>query len=191
MNNTEEDWIKILSGKRVPDANPEIIRETQALRMELKFRKAQTLSTESISSNPQILQNVFKATGLKPNKQVSLLRSLLTWKITLPFPILAMVILTVIIIPQAIIKPVEPIIIGKPKSLPQYLPAPNPQTTAGELIFGLAKLGLMVNVVENKGIWIINVEDSSIADSTALKTFLKKYGLFLMSKRLEIHIHTK
>ncbi|MBE9562152.1 MAG: hypothetical protein IMF12_04735 [Proteobacteria bacterium] len=99
--------------------------------------------------------------------------------------------MTVIIIPQAIIKPVEPIIIGKPKSLPQSLTVPNPQITAGELIFGLAKLGVMVNIVKNKGIWVIKVEDSSITDSTALETLLKKYGLLLMPKHLEIHIHTK
>ncbi|MDM8568648.1 hypothetical protein QUF50_03880 [Thiotrichales bacterium HSG1] len=201
MNNLEkkdsDDWIDVLSGKEVPDANSETIREAQALRMELKFRKAQDLPTESIQPNPRILQNIFKETELKPNqkKQNNFLRSLLAWKVTLPLPSLVTAMLLVGIIPVTImsIKPVEPIepIVGIPKSLPQILTVPNPQTIAGELIFGLTKLGLTVNIVESSGTWIIEVKDSSIADSIVLETLLKKYGLLSMSNHLEIHIVTK
>jgi hypothetical protein len=63
-----EDWLAVLSGQSVPDANPEIIREAQALRMALQFREFQeALPTEPEfhhPPNPQILKNVFKATGL-------------------------------------------------------------------------------------------------------------------------------
>ena len=193
MNNTE-DWIKILSGKEVPDANPETIREAQALRMELKFRKAQTMPTESIPPNPQILQNIFKETGLEPNrsKPTNFLYSILSWKITIPFPALATAILLVIVIPQIIpqtpIDSIEPII-GRSKSWPQFLTVNNPKTTVEELIIGLAELGLKVNVAENKGTWIINVEDLSTANPTDLEPLLQKYKLLLMPKHLEIHIN--
>ncbi|MDM8563060.1 hypothetical protein QUF54_06885, partial [Candidatus Marithioploca araucensis] len=104
-----EDWLAVLSGQSVSDANPKIVREAQALRMALKFREFQALPTEPEfhhPPNPQILKKVFKETGLEPGwdlkniwKKIShSFQSLFRWKLTLPFPAVATVASLLVII---------------------------------------------------------------------------------------------
>ena len=193
-----DDWLAILSGKSVPDASPEIIREAQALRMELKFRKEQALQAVpefSNPPNPQILKNVFKATGLKPGwlqylkdigqKIISdFLQPILRWKLTLPLPVAATVapllVIAPLVIQQLIISKPEPNIIGTPKTLSpvsQELTVSNPQAKAEALTIGLAKLGIVVTVVAEEEVWIVDVADLSTANPAALATLLRKHEL--------------
>jgi hypothetical protein len=187
-----EDWLAVLSGQSVPDANPEIIREAQALRVALKFCEFQALRTEPEihhPPNPQILKNIFKATGLEPGwrrdlkniwKQIShSFQSLLRWKLTLPFPAVAAVALLLLIVIPLIIPEQEPNMIGIPKTSPvlQELTVSNPQASAEALTIGLAKLGITVTLVKNNEVWIVEVADLSADNPGALSTLLKKHHL--------------
>jgi len=219
-----DDWLAILSGKSVPDASPEIIREAQALRMELNFRKEQALQTEPEfcnPPNPQILKNVFKATGLGADeaqppqfewlqylkdigqKIISdFLLPILRWKLTLPLPVAATVALLLVIAPLVIqpliISEPEPNIIGTPKTLSavsQELTVSNPQAKAEALIIGLAKLDIVVTVVTEEEVWIIEVTDLSTANPAALATLLQKHELKRlpppMANQLNVQISAK
>jgi hypothetical protein len=212
-----EDWLAVLSGQSVPDARSEIIREAQALRMELNFREAQTLQTEqefrrNPPPNPKILKNIFKATGLEPGwrrdlknilKKIShLFQSLFRWKLTLPFPaVVTVALLLVIISPvimQFVIPQPEPNIIAIPKtlpSIPQELIESNPQATAEALTIGLAKLGISISLVKEDEVWIVEVADLSTDNPDALSTLLHKHSLKRlpppMANHLSVHISAK
>ncbi|HID98822.1 MAG TPA: hypothetical protein EYP59_00840 [Thiotrichaceae bacterium] len=197
-----EDWLAILSGKTVPDANPEIIREAQALRMELEARRN--------PPNPEILKNVFKATGLEPGwrrdlktiwqKIAELFQSL--WQFRLPFPAVAVTVALLLVI-MPVVKPLmtstpEPnIIIAIPKSspVPQERMVSNPQAEAEALTMGLAKLGIPVSLVKEEGLWIVDVADLSTDNPDALSTLLEKHGLERlpppMTHQLRVHILAK
>ena len=196
-----EDWLAILSGRTVPDANPEIILEAQALRMELEARRN--------PPNPQILKNILKATGLEPGwrrdlkmiwqKIAELFQSL--WQLRLPFPAVAVtVVLLLVIIP--VVKPPltstpEPNIIAIPKSLPvpQELMVSNPEAEAEALTIGLAKLGIIVSLVKEEAVWIVDVSDLSTDNPDALSTLLEKHRLDRlpppMVDQLRVHILAK
>ncbi len=193
-----EDWLAILSGRTVPDANPEIILEAQALRMELEARRN--------PPNPQILKNVFKATGLEPGwrrdlktiwqKIAELFQSL--WQLRLPFPAVAVTVVLLLVI-MPVVKPFltstpEPNIIAIPKSslVAQELMVSNPQAEAEALTIGLAKLGIIVSLVKEEAVWIVDVSDLSTDNPDALSTLLEKHRLDRlpppMVDQLRVHI---
>ncbi len=194
-----EDWLAILSGKTVPDANPEIIREAEALRMELEARRN--------PPNPEILKAIFKATGLEPGwrrdlktiwqKIVDLFQSL--WQFRLPFPAVAVTVALLLVI-MPVLKPLmtstpEPnMIIAIPKSSPvsQEIMVSNPEAEAEALTMGLAKRGIPVSLVKEEGLWIVDVADLSTDNPDALSTLLEKHGLERlpppMSNQLRVHI---
>ena len=198
-----EDWLAILSGQSIPDAAPEIIREAQALRMELEFRQN--------PPNPQILKNIFEATGLEPGwrrdlknllKKIShSFQSVFRWKLTLPFPAVATVALLLVIIPLVVIPRIipkqEPNIIAIPKtfSVPQELTVSNPQAKAEALTIGLAKLGISITLVKKNEVWIVDVADLSTENPDALSTLLQKHNLKRlpppMANHLSVHISAK
>lgn len=209
-----EDWLATLSGQSVPNANPETISEAQALRMELILRTK--LKSHQNSPNPQILKNIFKATGLEPGwkrdlrniwrKVFLFIQSLLSWKVTLPVPAVAMVGLLLVIIPLVmppiISKPTlsepEKNIIAIPKTLspvPQELLVSNSQATAEALTIGLAKLGIIVTLVKEEEVWIVDIADLSTANPEALSTLLEKHRLIQlpppMANQLRVYILDK
>ncbi len=198
-----EDWLAVFSGQSVPNANPEMIREAQTLRAELKFRQN--------PRNPQILKNIFKATGLEPGwrrdvkniwqKISQLFQSLLTWKLTLPLPVAATVALLLVMIPLVI----QPLIISKPESniigipktlIPvQELMVFNPQAEAEALTVGLAKLGITVTFVKKGAVWEVDVANLSTDNPDALSILLQKHWLKRlpppMANQLSVHISAK
>ncbi|RKZ85608.1 MAG: hypothetical protein DRR19_16120 [Candidatus Parabeggiatoa sp. nov. 1] len=177
-----QDWLTALSGQSVPDAKPEIVREALALQAELAFRREQPVL------NPQILENVFAATGLKPKKpkirfweKLGLFfrqkppKLLWEWKVGLSF---ATSILVGVIILYQVTTPLSP----RTKdwfSVPQALTVPSPQTTAEELKTALAKLGIAATVIEQNEAWIVEVSDLSTSTPSALSALLEEYDLLL------------
>jgi hypothetical protein len=196
-----EDWLAILSGRTVPDANPEIILEAQALRMELEARR-----NPPNPPNPQILKNILKATGLEPGwrrdlktilkKIAELFQSL--WQLRLPFPAVAVTVVLLLVI-MPLVKPLptstpEPNIIAIPKSslVAQELMVSNPQAEAEALTIGLAKLGIIVSLVKEEAVWIVDVSDLSTDNPDALSALLEKHSLDRlpppMVDQLRVHI---
>jgi hypothetical protein len=194
-----EECLAILSGRAVPDANPDIIREAQALRIELEARIN--------PPNPERLKTIFQKTGLKPGwrrdletigqKIMVLFESVWQWK--LPFPVVAVTVLLLLVImsffkPVMISNPETNIITATPKSslVVQEIFVSNPETEAEALTMGLAKLGVRVNLARDEGIWRVEVDNLATDNPEALSILLDKHSLVRlpppMSEQLRVHI---
>lgn len=158
-------------------------KENQALAAELAYRR------QPIELNPQILKNVFKETGLKPDWQVDLIHFgqklllpvqrlssfLWEWKIGVSFA--TSVLLAVVLVFQ--LMPPEPVPIPKDFVMPQELVVSNPQLTAQTLKTELAKLGIVATVKEIDDGWIVEVANLSTDRPAELSDWLKKHQLIL------------
>ena len=159
-------------------------KKTQALRAALEYRQLQ------IELNPQILQNVFKATGLKPEEPADLvtfwqrligsIQQFLSflWKRKVRIAFATSILVVVVVLFQIIPPEPEPILKGSPLA-PQELVVSNPQVTAQTLKADLAKLGIIATVKVHDESWMVEVTDLSTDNPQALFVLLKEYQLEL------------
>ena len=172
--------------------------ESEALRAELEYRQ------QPVELNPQILKNVFKETGLKPDWQVDIIHfwrkiimqplelmrewgvgiikarpanattNVLIWEWGV---VISASILVVMVLWLTILKP-QPIV-KSPPSIPQQIAVSNPQATAQTLQIDLAKLGIDAKLKTIDDDWIVEVIDLSTDNPEALSTLLTKHELTL------------
>jgi len=160
-------------------------KENQALQAELEYR------LQPIELNPQILQNVFKKTGAKPDKYVDFVNFLK--KLSLPVQqfssflwerrrigvSFATSVLVIFVFIKLLIPPEpEP----RERSFPsaaQKLVVPNPQVTAQTLKTDLEKFGIVATVKKSDEDWIVEVINLSADNLKYLPDLLKKYKLKL------------
>jgi hypothetical protein len=182
MNQEEketEDWLALLAGKQVVEADPKLVWETNALRAELAYRRNPPPLNSKILENilaqlPPVkssLWEVFK------NQTKAWLKS---WERPLSIGVaVAASVLMIVVILQIIIPPSEPDYRIKAGAISQSLLAPNPQAKAHELKMALEQLGISVKVVQDEAVWIVQTTDLSNINSENLTTLLAKYDLLL------------
>jgi len=166
-------------------------KETQALRAELEYR------LQPIELNPQILQNVFKKTDLKPDWYVDFFNlwqklilpvqrfswQFLEWiwtrRVGMSFAtsVLMVVVLIKLLIPYITYEPV-PRVKSPPLILPELVVS-NPQETAQTLKADLAKLGIVATVKTFDKGWMIEIVNLSTDNLDALSALLTEYKLKL------------
>jgi len=159
-------------------------KENQALRAELEYRQ------QPIGLNPQILQNVFKETGLKPDWQVDVVNFwqklnlpiqrfssfLWEWRVGMSFA--TSVLVAVVVLFQVIPLEPEPRVKSSPL-IPQELMVSNPQITVQTLKADLEKLGIVATVKEFNEGWMLEITNLSTDNPEALSALLQDYKLRL------------
>ncbi len=156
--------------------------KSEALRAELGYRQ------HPIELNPQMLKNVFKETGLKPDWQVdvinfwqkiySLLQQSLEWvwerKVGMSFAT-SMLVAVVVLLPMLS----EPELRPKTFLVPPKIVAFNPQLTAQTLQAELAELGIAATMRAVDEVWIVEAVDLSTDNPDALSALLDEHKLVL------------
>jgi hypothetical protein len=175
-----EDWLALLAGKSVANADPKLVWEANALRAELAYRH------NPPTLNPKILDNVLaQLPPVKPSLW-EVLQNIWTdiwsklWEQRIPIgAAMATSVLIVIAIWQIIIpQPVpRPDFIAKPLATSQTLKVANPQATAKELKMALEQLGISATIIQKNEVWILEVLDLSTNNPEELSTLLEKYDL--------------
>lgn len=156
-------------------------REIQALRLEFEYRR----HPEQL--NPQILQNVFKETELKPSP---ILNWVWIWKSGLAF---ASLVLVVIVLFQ--ITPPEPGTGVKGSfQTQQTLTVFEPEMVAQTLKKELAKLSIVSTLQVSEDNWVLEVENLSTGDVDGLFGLIQQFKLELPppgAKSLQVTIVKK
>ncbi|MCP4698144.1 MAG: hypothetical protein GY862_15020 [Gammaproteobacteria bacterium] len=172
-----QDWLDALAGRHGSDANPDTLREAEALREELQFRNEQPET-----ANPRILSNVLAELEKEPppvakrnNRKKNLSRK--AWWTTAGLSLAAaasiMIAVTWNLLPTVMApvkleiiiqrtQPDEQGIVLRPKSpdgekvilRPKSAPS-NPQVIAERLREELKKLGIAVTLVNDGNKWIL------------------------------------
>ncbi|MDM8566153.1 hypothetical protein QUF74_10945 [Candidatus Halobeggiatoa sp. HSG11] len=152
--------------------------ENQALHAELEYRQ------QPIELNPQILKNVFKETGLKPDWQVDIInfwRKISSslkpdWKVGVS--VMASLVAVVFLIKM--IPPEQPQpIVKSPPSIPQQIAVSNPQATSQTLQIELTKLGIVAELKTVDNGWMVKIVNLSTDNPEALSALLTKHDLVL------------